>query len=61
MGSLVGIQSVLTTILGILVSVDGYMNIHLANTEEYIDGVNSGGLGEILIRYDRRHCLNLSR
>lgn len=27
------------------------MNIHMANTEEYIDGVNSGALGEVLIRY----------
>ncbi len=35
---------------GILVSVDGYMNIQLANTEEFIDGVNSGALGEVLIR-----------
>ncbi|CAK5040192.1 unnamed protein product [Meloidogyne enterolobii] len=35
---------------GILVSVDGYMNLHLANSEEYIDGTNTGALGEILIR-----------
>jgi small nuclear ribonucleoprotein F len=37
--------------LGILISVDGYMNLHLANTEEYIDGTNTGALGEVLIRF----------
>ena len=36
---------------GYLVSVDGYMNMQLANTEEYIEGALSGHLGEILIRY----------
>uniref|UniRef100_A0A914LDG7 Sm protein F n=2 Tax=Meloidogyne incognita group TaxID=654580 RepID=A0A914LDG7_MELIC len=36
---------------GILVSVDGYMNLHLANSEEYIDGTNTGALGEILISF----------
>ncbi|GJN37291.1 hypothetical protein PR202_gb26227 [Eleusine coracana subsp. coracana] len=35
---------------GFLVSVDSYMNLQLANTEEYIDGQFSGNLGEILIR-----------
>ncbi|CAD5230648.1 unnamed protein product [Bursaphelenchus okinawaensis] len=35
---------------GFLVSVDSYMNIQLENTEEYIDGVNTGVLGEVLIR-----------
>lgn len=35
---------------GYLVSVDGYMNLQLANTEEYIDGRCSGNLGEILVR-----------
>ncbi|CAL1264837.1 unnamed protein product [Larinioides sclopetarius] len=35
---------------GFLVSVDGYMNLELANTEEYIDGKNRGNLGEVLIR-----------
>merc|ERR1711944_22121 len=35
---------------GYLVSVDGYMNLQLANTEEYIDGALSGNLGEVLIR-----------
>jgi small nuclear ribonucleoprotein (snRNP)-like protein len=37
-------------ILGILVSVDSYMNVLLANTVEYIDEVESGALGEVLIR-----------
>jgi len=35
---------------GILVAVDGYMNMQLANTEEYIDGAMTGNLGEALIR-----------
>ncbi|CAH1109050.1 unnamed protein product [Psylliodes chrysocephalus] len=35
---------------GYLVSVDGYMNLQLANTEEFIDGSVTGNLGEVLIR-----------
>lgn len=35
---------------GYLVSVDGYMNLQLANTEEYIDGALAGNLGEVLLR-----------
>lgn len=35
---------------GYLVSVDGYMNLQLANTEEYIDGNCTGNLGEVLVR-----------
>ncbi|CAD5117496.1 DgyrCDS6265 [Dimorphilus gyrociliatus] len=35
---------------GFLVAVDGYMNLQLDNTEEYIDGALSGNLGEVLIR-----------
>ncbi|XP_014250836.1 small nuclear ribonucleoprotein F [Cimex lectularius] len=35
---------------GYLVSVDGYMNLQLANTEEHIDGACTGNLGEVLIR-----------
>lgn len=35
---------------GYLVSVDGYMNLQLANTEEHIDGQTTGNLGEVLIR-----------
>ncbi|GAU35208.1 hypothetical protein TSUD_204840 [Trifolium subterraneum] len=34
---------------GYLVSVDSYMNLQLANTEEYIEGNFTGNLGEILI------------
>ena len=37
---------------GYLVSVDGYMNLQLAQTEEYIDGNCTGSLGEVLVRYD---------
>ncbi|XP_038234435.1 small nuclear ribonucleoprotein F-like [Dermochelys coriacea] len=33
---------------GYLVSVDGYMNMQLANTEEYIDGALSGHISEVL-------------
>ena len=35
---------------GFLVSVDAYMNLQLASTEEYIDGQFTGNLGEVLIR-----------
>lgn len=37
---------------GRLISVDSYMNIQLSQTEEFIDGKNTGTLGEVLIRYD---------
>ena len=35
---------------GRLVSVDLYMNIQLSNTEEFVDGLSSGTLGQVLIR-----------
>ncbi|CAO3670546.1 hypothetical protein G6F70_003937 [Rhizopus microsporus] len=35
---------------GYLVSVDNYMNLQLANTEEFQNGVSVGTLGEVLIR-----------
>lgn len=35
---------------GLLVSVDAYMNLQLANTEEWVDGKLAGNLGEVLIR-----------
>ncbi|KAG9291940.1 hypothetical protein G9A89_004878 [Geosiphon pyriformis] len=35
---------------GYLVSVDSYMNLQLANTEEFVDGQSTGALGEVLIR-----------
>ncbi|XP_044751133.1 small nuclear ribonucleoprotein F [Coccinella septempunctata] len=35
---------------GYLVSTDGYMNLQLAQTEEFIDGSSSGMLGEVLVR-----------
>lgn len=38
---------------GRLVSVDLYMNIQLNNTEEFTNGVSSGQLGQVLIRYIR--------
>lgn len=35
---------------GFLVSVDSYMNLQLASTEEWIDDKMAGNLGEVLIR-----------
>merc|ERR1712047_208791 len=35
---------------GYLVSVDAYMNLQLAQTEEFIDGNFTGKLGEVLVR-----------
>lgn len=35
---------------GYLASVDRYMNLQLASTEEWVDGAFSGNLGEVLIR-----------
>ena len=32
---------------GYLISVDSYMNVNLANTEEYIDGVLAGTIYEV--------------
>ena len=31
-------------------SVDSYLNLQLGNTEEWIDGANTGNIGEVLIR-----------
>jgi len=35
---------------GYLVAIDSYMNIQLAGTEEFVDGVLQGKLGDVLIR-----------
>ena len=35
---------------GKLTSADAYMNLHLTETEEFIDGQFAGFLGEVLIR-----------
>ncbi|XP_063711260.1 small nuclear ribonucleoprotein F-like [Symsagittifera roscoffensis] len=35
---------------GYLIAVDGYMNVQLDQTEEWIDGNCAGALGEVLIR-----------
>lgn len=40
--------------LGILLSVDNYYNVQLADTEEWIDGAMMGNLGEVLIRYEEQ-------
>ncbi len=37
---------------GFLVSTDNYMNVQLANTEEYVEGHLAGNLGEVLIRLE---------
>ncbi|TRM68349.1 small nuclear ribonucleo protein SmF [Schizophyllum amplum] len=43
---------------GFLVSTDGYMNLQLANTEEFQDGQSNGALGEVFIRsVDHLHDL----
>ena len=36
--------------LGFLVATDSYMNLQLANTEEFVDGTQTGNLGEVLVR-----------
>lgn len=44
---------------GKLESIDSYMNVLLRDTEEYIDGKNTGTLGLVLIRYASfRYCVN---
>jgi len=35
---------------GFLMSVDNYMNLQIANSQEFIGGKYAGNLGEILIR-----------
>ena len=35
---------------GRLISADTYMNLQLADTEEFVDGAFAGNLGEVLIR-----------
>ena len=37
---------------GILIAFDGYMNLQLYNTEEWIDGECRGNIGEALIRWN---------
>lgn len=40
---------------GKLESIDSYMNVLLRDTEEFIDGKNTGSLGLVLIRYVFKH------
>ena len=40
-----------TEYTGRLVSVDSYMNIQLSGAEEWVNGKNTGTLGQVLIRY----------
>lgn len=37
---------------GSLESIDSYMNVLLRDTEEFIDGKQTGALGLVLIRYE---------
>ncbi|KAK0640312.1 putative small nuclear ribonucleoprotein F [Lasiodiplodia hormozganensis] len=39
-----------TEYTGTLISADSYMNLQLANTEEFIDGKSTGTLGQVLFR-----------
>lgn len=41
-----------TEYTGTLISADSYMNLQLANTEEFIDGKSTGTLGQVLFRYE---------
>ena len=36
--------------MGVLVSLDGYMNIRMVETEEYVDGSYVETIGDIMIR-----------
>jgi small nuclear ribonucleoprotein F len=36
---------------GILLAFDNYINVHLVNTEEFVDGKLTGMIGETLIRF----------
>merc|ERR1712166_899902 len=44
---------------GYLVSVDSYMNLQLAGTQEWIEGNLTGNLGEVLIRCNNVLSLRL--
>ena len=35
---------------GVLISFDGYMNLQLYNTEEWMNGECTGNIGETLLR-----------
>lgn len=35
---------------GVLVAVDSYMNLRLSETEEFVDGISTGVLGDVLVR-----------
>ena len=41
---------------GLLVSVDGYMNLQLADTDEIIDGKLTGNLAICIINRIKVHC-----
>lgn len=44
---------------GKLESIDSYMNVLLRDTEEFIDGKNTGSLGLVLIRWVSGHSIPL--
>lgn len=44
---------------GSLESIDSYMNVLLRDTEEFIDGKNTGSLGLVLIRCVFLFCVHV--
>lgn len=49
-------RSVLTLLAGELQSVDGYMNIALEKTEEYVNGVKRRAYGDAFVRGNNGEC-----
>lgn len=46
---------------GTLESIDSYMNVLLRDTEEFIDGKQTGSLGLVLIRYAFPHTIGVPK
>ncbi|TIA95629.1 hypothetical protein E3P94_03994 [Wallemia ichthyophaga] len=46
---------------GYLVSVDNYMNLQLANTEEFQNEKSNGALGEVFIRKEAEEAPNAAK
>lgn len=54
------LSNILTCCLGELQSVDGYMNIALEKTEEYVNGVKRRTYGDAFVRGNNGECSHLS-